>query len=49
MQALLQGDWTLVDEAPPSITSEVSGIVAAYVQWHLERGLRSLPLVDRKN
>jgi hypothetical protein len=22
--------------------------VAAYVQWHLERGLRSLPLVDRQ-
>jgi hypothetical protein len=28
--------------------NEVSGIVAAYVQWHLERGLRSLPLVDRQ-
>jgi DNA repair protein RecO (recombination protein O) len=49
MQALLQGDWSLVDDAPTGIKSEVSGIVAAYVQWHLERGLRSLPLVDRKN
>ena len=25
-----------------------SGLVAAYLQWHLERGLRSLPLVERK-
>ncbi|MCW2577231.1 MAG: hypothetical protein JWR66_3261, partial [Modestobacter sp.] len=26
---------------------EGSGLVAALLQWHLERGLRSLPLVDR--
>ena len=24
-----------------------AGLVAAHLQWHLERGLRSLPLVDR--
>jgi DNA repair protein RecO (recombination protein O) len=22
-------------------------LIAAHLQWHLERGLRSLPLVDR--
>ena len=27
---------------------EASGLVAAHLQWHLERGLRSLPLVDRR-
>ena len=27
---------------------ECSGLVAAHLQWHLERGLRSLPLVDRE-
>ena len=27
---------------------ECSGLVAAHLQWHLERGLRSLPLVDRR-
>ena len=32
-------------EAP--IRRECSGLVAAHLQWHLERGLRSLPLVDR--
>ena len=26
---------------------EASGLVAALLQWHLERGLRSLPLVER--
>ena len=47
LRALLQGDWEVVDSAEPSERSIVSGLVSAYVQWHLERGLRSLPLVDR--
>ena len=48
MAALLQGDWTTVDAASQSSRSEVSGLISAFAQWHLERGLRSLPLVDRK-
>ncbi|NUT46319.1 MAG: DNA repair protein RecO, partial [Saccharothrix sp.] len=27
---------------------DASGLVAAHLQWHLERQLRSLPLVERK-
>jgi DNA repair protein RecO (recombination protein O) len=48
MQALLSGDWEVADASIAKDRTEVSGIVAAYVQWHLERGLRSLPLVDRQ-
>lgn len=48
MQALMTGDWEAADAAAGKDRNEVSGIVAAYVQWHLERGLRSLPLVDRQ-
>jgi DNA repair protein RecO (recombination protein O) len=48
MQALLSGDWEAADASAPRERTEVSGLVAAYVQWHLERGLRSLPLVDRQ-
>jgi DNA repair protein RecO (recombination protein O) len=48
MQALMSGDWEAADAAAGKDGNEVSGIVAAYVQWHLERGLRSLPLVDRQ-
>ena len=33
--------------AEPAPRRECSGLVAAHLQWHLERGLRSLPLVDR--
>ncbi len=32
-----------------SIAGRCSGLVAAHLQWHLERGLRSLPLVDRSS
>lgn len=47
MQALLEGDWPTADEASSSQKNEVSGIVAAYTQWHMDKTLRSLPLVDR--
>ncbi|WP_375490062.1 DNA repair protein RecO [uncultured Jatrophihabitans sp.] len=47
MIALLGGDWSVADAADASARRESSGLVAAHLQWHLERGLRSLPLVDR--
>jgi DNA repair protein RecO (recombination protein O) len=47
MLALLSGDWERADLATTAEQNEVSGIVAAYTQWHLEKSLRSLPLVDR--
>jgi DNA repair protein RecO (recombination protein O) len=47
LAALLAGDWSIPDAADPRVQREVSGLVAAYLQWHLERGLRSLPLVER--
>lgn len=48
LAALLSGDWPVADASEPRPRREASGIVAAYLQWHLERGLRSLPLVDRR-
>jgi DNA repair protein RecO (recombination protein O) len=47
MDALLHGDWTEADTATPAVRREASGLVAAHLQWHLERQLRSLPLVER--
>ena len=47
MIALLEGDWTVADAADEKARRETSGLVAAYLQWHLERGLRSLRLVER--
>lgn len=47
MAALLAGDWGIADATGPGARRESSGLIAAHLQWHLERGLRSLPLVDR--
>jgi DNA repair protein RecO (recombination protein O) len=47
MSALTFGDWSVADASQPGNRRECSGLVAAHLQWHLERGLRSLPLVDR--
>jgi DNA repair protein RecO (recombination protein O) len=45
--ALLAGDWPVVESADPRHLKEASGVVAAYVAWHLERGLRSLAYLER--
>ena len=47
LAALLRGDWPLADASDASTRARASGIVSAYTQWHLERGLRSLPYVAR--
>ncbi len=47
LAALLEGDWSIADAAEPRARRDSAGIVAAYTQFHLERKVRSLPLVDR--
>jgi len=47
MTALSVGDWPAADASGAGPRREASGLVAAHLQWHLERALRSLPLVDR--
>jgi DNA repair protein RecO (recombination protein O) len=40
--ALLTGDWEAAEAAGEFARAKANGLVAAYTQWHLERGLRSL-------
>ena len=47
MGALLSGDWEVAMASENRNRREASGLIAAYLQWHLERGLRSLPMVER--
>jgi DNA repair protein RecO (recombination protein O) len=47
LDALMHGDWRVAEATPAPIAREASGLVAAHLQWHLERQLRSLPLVER--
>jgi DNA repair protein RecO (recombination protein O) len=47
LAALLSGDWDTATTSDDRSRREASSIVAAYLSWHLERGLRSLSHVDR--
>ena len=47
LSALLTGEWSTADAADDRARSQASGVIAAYAQFHLERGLRSLEHVDR--
>ena len=46
MRALLRGDWARADASQARHQVECSGLVAAYVQWHLEHSIRSLRHVE---
>jgi DNA repair protein RecO (recombination protein O) len=48
LDALLHGDWEDAEAAPGALRAQASGLIAAHLQWHLERQLRSLPLVERR-
>jgi DNA repair protein RecO (recombination protein O) len=47
MIALLQGDWAAAMRTERRHRVECSGLVAAYLQWHLEHSIRSLRHVER--
>ncbi len=46
MTALLRGDWPAADASEGRHRVECSGLVAAYLQWHLEHSIRSLRHVE---
>lgn len=45
--ALAAGDWKVAEAAERSDRRAAAGIVAAFVQWHLERQVKSLRLVGK--
>ncbi|MFX4288055.1 DNA repair protein RecO [Janibacter sp. G349] len=47
LAALLTGDWAAADTSLDRHRREGSGLTAAFLQWHLERGVLSLRHVDR--
>ncbi len=47
LSALLTGDWKHAKSTEEKTKAQAAGVVAAYTQWHLERGLRSLEHVSR--
>lgn len=47
LAALLSADWPAADSSVSGSRNEAAGLVAAYLQWHLERSLKSLKHVER--
>lgn len=47
LQALITGDWPATRDASEPTQRQASGLLAAFVAWHLDRGLRSLDYVVR--
>ena len=47
MADLISGNWESAMESELRNRREANGLIAAYLQWHLERGLRSLQMVER--
>jgi DNA repair protein RecO (recombination protein O) len=47
IRALVRGDWDLAMRSERRHRVECSGLVAAYLQWHLEHSIRSLRHVER--
>ncbi|NLG55268.1 MAG: DNA repair protein RecO [Rhodococcus sp.] len=48
MDALTHGHWDDVDQSTTVQRRQASGLIAAHLQWHLERQLRTLPLIERE-
>ena len=46
--ALLSGNWLLADAASSVAVNQAPGLVAAFAQWHMERAIKALRLVERR-
>lgn len=47
LSGLLTGNWARIDAVDPRTARAAAGIVAGFVQWHLEKAVKSLHLVER--
>lgn len=47
LEALVYGHWEIIDAALPRVAIAASHIVAAYAQFHMEKTIRALAMVER--
>jgi len=45
--ALLAGEWELVETSSEQAKLAASGVVSAYTQWHIDKGLKSITHLER--
>lgn len=48
LDGLLRGDWAIVESAPAAVQHQAAQLIAAHMHWHLERTLRTLPLMEHR-
>ena len=46
LAALLSGDWARAEATAPHHAAEASRLVTLYVQWHLERHVKSFTVLE---
>ena len=49
LHALMRGEWETIDAAAETDAASASGLIGAYAQWHLERGIRSLSHLEARS
>jgi len=47
LNSLITGEWESADECTDASRKEAAGLIAAFTQWHLERHVSSLRLIER--
>lgn len=47
LSALLAGEWDIVETMSEQVCQAASGVVTAYTQWHVDKGLKSLNHLER--
>lgn len=45
--SLINGNWQLVESTSAKIKKDISLLISSYVQWHLEKGIKSLSMIER--
>ncbi|MEY4418051.1 MAG: hypothetical protein RIQ88_489 [Actinomycetota bacterium] len=45
--ALLAGEWQIVSQASTQVKLAANGVVSAYAQWHIDKGIKSLSHLER--
>lgn len=47
LNSLVNGNWKVVEASSPKVIREISSLISNYVQWHLEKGIKSLRMIER--
>lgn len=47
LQALACGDWPATRTVSPMVRDQAGELIAGFATWHMERGLRSIAMLDR--